>query len=291
MGGSKRWLWGAVSSWRDCPLHFRRRGRGGPERIRGPKVREHYMSLSVTGRRGLALERGKLDVPRGSHPSFGHRGFRGPAVFPFHGPGFHMAQVGFNLRNSPWNLPELEGRPPWSSRDRLVRELFSVFGPPGDVPFAVPPIADKGAAVRAGCGRSEGPAEKGGLVLGPSGVLVLPKRSNRASRNDPVSHGSGWRHDGGTGGPDRRGPEGTGIPSRPSRLDFAAMVSGSTSGSSPCTSWPGSLAGIRTASIRSTTPRRTSGGVQAGGAQGCRSRRLLEAFRSCSDERQPQGRG
>jgi len=149
------------------------------ENLRGPKIRELYMVVVREPDAAiLALERGKLDVLGDvTRPSDIRRISKNPGFGLTMAQGFHMAQVGFNLRKSPWNLPELRRAAAMAiPRERLVRELFSGYSAP--LTTFLPPISpycDKSAS--APRGDPEGARallKKKGWKWDPAGVLVPP---------------------------------------------------------------------------------------------------------------------
>ncbi len=182
MGGFKRWLAGAVFVLAlTLPLALPARGAEvDPERIRGPKVKELYMVVVRDPDAAiLALERGKLDVLGDiTRPSDIRRLSKDQRFSLSMAAGFHMAQVGFNLRKSPWNFPELRRAAAMVvPRDRLVRELFSGYSAP--LATFLPPVSpycDKGAAAPGlDVEGARALLKKAGWSWDPSGVLVPPK--------------------------------------------------------------------------------------------------------------------
>ena len=153
------------------------------EDLRGPKVRDLYMVVVREPDAAiLALERGKLDVLGDvTRPSDIRRISKNPAFGLTMAQGFHMAQVGFNLRKSPWNLPELRHAAAMAvPRERLVRELFSGYSAP--LTTFLPPISpycEKSAsAPRFDPEGARALLKNRGWTWNASGVLVPPGGKN-----------------------------------------------------------------------------------------------------------------
>ena len=150
------------------------------ESLRGPRIGELYLVVVRDPDAAiLALERGKLDVLGDvTRPSDIRRISRNPGFELSMAQGFHMAQVGFNLRKSPWNSPELRRAAAMViPRDRLVRELFSGYSAPLTT-FLPPmsPYCDKTAsAPRFDPEGARALLRKAGWTWDSSGVLVPPK--------------------------------------------------------------------------------------------------------------------
>lgn len=182
MGGFKLKRWVAVGMLA-LVLAAASSARGAdvkPESIRGPRVGELYMVVVRDPDAAiLALERGKLDVLGDvTRPSDIRRISKDTRFGLSMAQGFHMAQVGFNLRKSPWNLPELRKAIAMViPRDRLVRELFSgysaaltTFLPP------VSPYCEKTAsAPRLDVEGARALLKKAGWSWDASGTLVPPR--------------------------------------------------------------------------------------------------------------------
>lgn len=182
MAGVKRWLAGAVGVLLALTMFPALRAGAAnvdPERIRGPKVRELYMVVVRDPDAAiLALERGKLDVLGDvTRPSDIRRLSKDPRFSLSMAQNFHMAQVGFNLRKFPWNLPELRRAAAMAiPRDRLVRELFSGYSAP--LTTFLPPVSsycDKGAAAPGlDVEGARTLLKKAGWSWNASGILVPP---------------------------------------------------------------------------------------------------------------------
>jgi peptide/nickel transport system substrate-binding protein len=150
------------------------------ESLRGPRIGELYMVVVRDPDAAvLALERGKLDVLGDvTRPSDIRRISKNTGFDLSMAQGFHMAQIGFNLRKSPWNAPELRRAAAMAiPRDRLVRELFSGYSAP--LTTYLPPLSpycDKAAAApRFDPEGARALLGKAGWTWDSSGVLVPPK--------------------------------------------------------------------------------------------------------------------
>jgi len=150
------------------------------ESIRGPRVGELYMVVVRDPDAAiLALERGKLDILGDvTRPSDIRRISKNPGFDLSMAQGFHMAQVGFNLRKSPWDDPDLRRAAAMViPRDRLVRELFSGYSAP--LTTFLPPVSpycDKAAsAPRFDPEGARALLKKAGWSWNDLGVLVPPK--------------------------------------------------------------------------------------------------------------------
>lgn len=149
------------------------------ESLKGPRVRELYMVVVRDPDSAiLALERGKLDVLGDLTRPSDIRKLAGGKNFDLTmAQGFHMAQVGFNLRKSPWNSVDLRKAAAMViPRDRLVRDLFSGYSAPL-VNFLPPtsPYCEKGASAPGFDPKGARALLKGkGWTWDAAGVLVPP---------------------------------------------------------------------------------------------------------------------
>jgi peptide/nickel transport system substrate-binding protein len=200
------------------------------ESIRGPRIRELYMVVVRDPDAAiLALERGKLDVLGDvTRPSDIRRISKDPGFELTMAQGFHMAQVGFNLRKSPWNYPELRKAAAMViPRDSLVRDLFSGYSAP--LSTFLPPVSpycDKNAsAPRFDPKGARTLLEKAGWSWNAEGILVPPRGKGPLPPATILSPTAGVAPTTAELADRISGAlRGLGIPVKAEPLDFAAMI-------------------------------------------------------------------
>lgn len=113
-----------------------------PEAFAGPKVKELYLVIiRDPDAQLMALERGKADILGDIHrPVDVDALAKNPGVELSLASGFHGFFLGFNVRNFPWNSPELR-KSAWQAipRERMVRDLFAGYAEP--LSTFLPPVS------------------------------------------------------------------------------------------------------------------------------------------------------
>lgn len=111
-------------------------------KIEGPKIRELYQVITRDpDSQILALEKGTVDVLGDIfRPTDVERLSARDDLHMSLAQAFHMLEIGFNLRRTPWDRPELRRAAAMViDRDRIVRDLFAGFATP--LTTFIPPIS------------------------------------------------------------------------------------------------------------------------------------------------------